>query len=122
MKCTRIHADAAGESRLEEIDIGLDRAVFAPPTPPMDLSVPFEATRVVFVSLPVGWQGERHNAPRRQFFLQFSGMIELEVADGRRVRTGPGSVTLLEDTQGSGHMTRVLGDEPATGAFVQFPD
>ena len=45
----------------------------------------------------------------------------MEVAEGRRVRTGPGELTLIEDTDGSGHMTRVIGEVPVTGAFVQLP-
>ncbi len=122
MRYTRIYADAAGESQFEEVEIELREADFAPSAEPMDLSAPIEAARLMFATIPVGWVGERHTAPRRQFFVQLTGVIETEVSDGRRVRTGPGSVTLIEDTEGSGHVTRVIGDVPVTGAFVQLPD
>jgi hypothetical protein len=122
MRYTRIYADAAGQPRFEEVEIELREADLAPSAEPMDLSVPIEAARLMFATIPAGWIGERHTAPRRQFFVQLTGVIETEVSDGRRVRTGPGSVTLIEDTEGSGHVTRVIGDVPVTGAFVQLPD
>jgi hypothetical protein len=121
MKYTRIYTDPAGDSRAEEVDIELRKADLAPSAEPMDLSAPIEAARLMFATIPVGWIAERHNAPRRQFFLQITGEMETEVSDGRRVRTGPGSITLIEDTEGSGHVTRVIGDVPVTGAFVQLP-
>ena len=122
MRYIRIYADEAGESRSEEVDIALSRADFAPPASPMDVSEPHAAARVIFATMPVGWYGERHTAPRRQFFFQLTGTIEWELSEGLRIRPGEGSVTLLEDTNGSGHSTRVIGDEPVTGAFVQLPD
>ena len=35
-------------------------------------------------------------------------------------RFGPGSVVLLEDVSGKGHVTRVVGHGPSSGAFVQL--
>ena len=121
MKCTRLYTDAAGNSRFDEIDIPVQQAEFGPPAAPMDLSEPQAAARVIFASIPSGWVGVRHTAPRRQYFVQLTGTIEVEVAEGKRVRTGAGEVTLIEDTDGSGHVTRVIGDEPVTGAFIQLP-
>jgi hypothetical protein len=121
MRYTRIYSDAAGRPQFEEVEIELREADLAPSAEPMDLSAPIEAARLMFATIPVGWIGERHTAPRRQFFVQLTGVIETEVSDGRLVRTGPGSVTLIEDTEGSGHVTRVIGDVPVTGAFVQLP-
>jgi hypothetical protein len=122
MRYTRIYADAGGQPQFEEVEIELREADLSPSAEPMDLSAPIEAARLMFATIPVGWIGERHTAPRRQFFVQLTGVIETEVSDGRRVRTGPGSVTLIEDTEGGGHVTRVIGDVPVTGAFVQLPN
>jgi hypothetical protein len=122
MRYTRIYADAAGQSQFEEVGIELLEADLALLVEPMNLSAPIEAARMIFATIPAGWIGERHTAPRRQFFLQLTGVIETEVNDGRRVRTGPGSITLIEDTEGSGHVTRVIGDVPVTGGFVHLPD
>ncbi|MCL5736452.1 MAG: hypothetical protein M1274_12845 [Actinobacteria bacterium] len=122
MKCIRLFSDEAGNSQFEEVDIPLHQAVFSSPTPPMELSEPQPAERAVLASIPVGWMGERHSAPRRQFFVQMSGTIEVEVAGGRRVVTGPGELTLIEDVDGKGHVTRVIGNVPVTGVFIQLPD
>jgi hypothetical protein len=117
----RLYADENGESRIEDIEVALISQEFAPPAPPLDLSGPMEAQRVIFGSFPVGWAGDRHVAPRRQLVFQFSGAMEVEVGGGRRQIFGPGSVALLEDTTGAGHITRVVGDVPVTVAFVQLP-
>jgi hypothetical protein len=122
MKCMRIYADAAGKSRFDEVDIELGPVDFAGTGAPIDLSAPVDAARVIFVSFPAGWVGERHTAPRRQFFVQQTGVLEVEGADGATIRTGPGGLTLVEDITGSGHITRVIGGGPVTGAFVQLPE
>ena len=41
-----------------------------------------------------------------------TGEMEVEIEGGRRQRFGPGSVRLAEDTTGTGHVSRVIGDEP----------
>jgi hypothetical protein len=120
MRYTRIYADDTGETHLEEVDIELELTELAPPAPPFDLSAARPATRMLFATLPVGWFGDWHPAPRRQFFLQLTGEVEVVVSDGGRVQTGAGSVTLLEDVNSKGHVTRVVGDSPVTGAFVQL--
>jgi hypothetical protein len=122
MRYTRIYADAAGRTEFKEIDIDQCPADFVPPSPPIDLSAPLEADSIMFATIPVGWRGELHSTPWRQFFLQFTGVVEVEVSGGRTVRTGPGDITLVEDTNGSGHITRVIGDVPVTGAIVKLPD
>jgi hypothetical protein len=122
VKITRIYADAAGETRFGQVDMGLGPVDFAGTGVPIDLSAPVDADVVIFASFPAGWVGERHTAPRRQFFVQLTGVIEVEGADGVTIRTGPGEVTLVEDITGSGHITRVIGDVHVTGAFVQLPD
>jgi hypothetical protein len=39
-----------------------------------------------------------------------SGELEVEVSDGEIRRFGPGSVILVEDTSGKGHVSRVVGE------------
>jgi hypothetical protein len=77
---------------------------------------------VLFASMPVGWFGDWHPAPRRQFFVQMTGEVITEMSDGSRVQTGPGSVTLIEDVNSKGHRTWNAGDVPMAGAFVQLAE
>lgn len=50
-----------------------------------------------------------HRAPRRQYVITLAGRGEIEVAGGKKVGVGPGSIDLVEDTTGKGHITRVVG-------------
>jgi hypothetical protein len=47
-----------------------------------------------------------YTAPTRQFAVALSGTVEYETSDGEIRRQAPGSVVLVEDTQGRGHITR----------------
>ena len=52
-----------------------------------------------------------HTAPRRQYVITLSGHGEIEVAGGKKFEVGPGTIYLVEDTTGRGHITRVTGNE-----------
>tara|TARA_B100000315_G_C14171120_1_gene404592 strand:+ start:248 stop:586 length:339 start_codon:yes stop_codon:yes gene_type:complete len=52
-----------------------------------------------------------HNAPRRQYVVNLSGVSEYEVADGTVRRLMPGDVLVAEDLTGHGHIARNLGDD-----------
>jgi len=93
-----------------------------PPAPPVDLSSAIPSTSLLFLSFPVGWDGPLHPAPRRQFAFVLAGEMEGATSDGEVRRSGPGSVFLLEDTWGKGHISRNVGNEPALLAIVQLPD
>lgn len=108
----RLYADADGRSRFEDVRLtgeprGVSeselRAVF---------SEPFPAEHAAFRYVIAEASGEHpHNAPRRQFIVQLTGECEIEASDGDRRRMVPGSVLLVEDTEGLGHVTRRLGQE-----------
>ena len=120
MKVTRIWADEAGTSHFEDIDVELASIDFAPPAPPLDVSAPFPAERALLFEFPAGWFGDWHPSPRRQLYFNLGGRLEVEVGDGETRRVGPGAIVLLEDLTGTGHVTRVVGDERSTGVFVQL--
>ena len=52
-----------------------------------------------------------HRGPRRQYVITLSGRGELEVAGGKKISIEPGHISLIEDTTGKGHITRVIGTE-----------
>lgn len=120
MKYTRIYCDSDGTSYFEDVQTDLAPVDFAPPAPPLYLAAPVEAERVVFSQFPAGWFGDWHPAPRVQFFIQLSGELEVRVGDGEARRFTAGSVVLLEDTSGKGHITRVVGDSAVDAVFVQL--
>ncbi len=53
-----------------------------------------------------------HNAPRRQYVVMLSGVMEIEIGDGTKRRLNPGDVLVAEDLTGKGHITRGVGQEP----------
>jgi hypothetical protein len=68
---------------------------------------------------PPGRVADWHTAPRRQYVITLSGHAELEVAGGKKISLGPGSIDLVEDTTGKGHITRTLGTEDRV--TIQIP-
>jgi len=111
--------DADGETHFAEAEVDLPSTAFAPPALPFNVSAPIAAAQFVFVTLRVGWIGDWHPAPRVQYWLQFTGQVEVGVSDGETRRFGPGEVVLLEDVDCKGHSTRVIGDVEVRAAFVQ---
>jgi quercetin dioxygenase-like cupin family protein len=121
MKYTRIYCDAAGESHFEDVSVNVAPVDFAPPAPPLNLAAPLEAERMILCAVPAGWVGDWHPAPHRQFYFQMSGQLEVQVSDGEIRRFSAGSLVLLEDTTGKGHLTRVVGSSGVDAVFVQLP-
>ncbi len=121
MKYTRIYRDTNGESHFDDVAVAISPKEFAPPAPPLHLAEPIQADRTIFCAFPKNWFGDWHPAPRRQFYFQISGEIEVQVSDGEVRRFTAGSVVLLEDTSGKGHATRVVGDKGVEALFVQLP-
>jgi hypothetical protein len=57
-----------------------------------------------------------HTAPRRQFAINMTGSLEVEISDGSRHLIGQGDLVFLEDITGKGHVTRV--QTPVTNLFI----
>jgi hypothetical protein len=121
MQYTRVYADAMGETHYEAVEVALAPVDFAPPTPPLYLSAFDAATQYAFCRFPVGWVGSWHPTPQRQCFCILSGEVEVHVSDGAVRRFGAGSVVLLADTTGKGHVTQVVGPADVLSVVVQLP-
>lgn len=113
MQYGRAWADAGGDSHIESKEMGFRPvAGYATGVPVIEASVEYPAANVHFLRLAPGWGGDWLPPPRRQFVLVVSGRAEAVATDGTSVVMAPGDVGLLEDTTGTGHRTRVVGDEP----------
>ena len=122
MRYVRIYADAAGESHFADVDIELAPAESGSSGPPLQLSSVMPATGYSFMHAPAGWHRNRRPTRQPELYVYMTGEIESEVSDGQVRRFGPGSITLVEDTTGKGHASRVVGSESALFAVVQLPD
>jgi hypothetical protein len=54
--------------------------------------------------------------------FHLDGEVDADVSDGEVRRFGPGSVVLVEDTIGAGHVTRPVGDTDRATIFVALED
>ncbi len=83
------------------------------------LSSPIEQTSgISFRQYEPGYFLDFHTAPRRQYSVSITGEIELGTPDGTLKRYGPGTVLLAEDMTGTGHSTRVIGNEPRFAIII----
>jgi hypothetical protein len=107
---TRMYHDESGESHFIDELLEVTAANFAPPAPSIYVSEGLPAKQVVYLFLPKGWEGDFHPAPRRQFMTVITGSLESSVSDGETRQFGPGNTTLVEDTEGKGHSTKIHED------------
>lgn len=122
MKYTRIYSDATGESHFEDLMVHVAPVEFAPPAPPLNMSEPIASENTLLCSIPGDWEGSWHPSPKRQFYLQLSGRLEVQTSDGESRTFTTGSLVLLEDTSGKGHYSRVLGYSSVHAVFIQLAD
>jgi len=71
---------------------------------------------------PPGRVVDWHTAPRRQYVITLSGHGELEISGGKKILVGPGSVELVEDITGKGHITRTVGNEDRVTIQIPLTD
>jgi hypothetical protein len=105
----RVYATPDGRSHIEDLVIAED----AGPAPILRMTA--GVYRGSGTTAP-DW----HNAPRKQFAINMTGELEVEITGGTRRKIGAGDLVFLEDTTGQGHVTRPLG--PITNLFLHVPD
>jgi hypothetical protein len=113
MRYYRLWSDERGESHIEQVEVewrGVEG--YARDVPPVDLAEGLGSGAVHFSRLPKGWFGDWHPAPARQWVVLLQGRLEVTASDGV-MQGGPGTAWLVEDTEGRGHQTRVIGEEDA---------
>jgi hypothetical protein len=107
----RLYSDEAGESHFGTWEWRATETAFAPPAPPVEVTEPVPAERVLMLRIPAGWYGEAHPAPRRQLMVVVAGAMEATASDGETRLFTAGNAILLEDTTGRGHISRTVDGE-----------
>ena len=102
---THLYTGADGQTHAEEIE-----AKFAAGSP-NEVYKLMATTGAELHRSRAGTVQDWHIAPRRQYVITLSGLGEIEVAGGKKIRVPPGHIDLVEDTTGKGHITRTIGDE-----------
>ncbi len=99
MKVTRIFADDDSETYFEDLDIRFDSER------PGAYSNTLPVERFFLRTFPAGHVVDYHVAPRRQWVIIASGVIEIECAGGCRRFSG-GDILFMDNLEGRGHITR----------------
>ena len=113
----RLYATPDGESHFEDAEMPLNDSMAV-----SILSATIPVTGMMLRGSPAGYDIAWHPAPRRQFIIRLTGVIEATASDGETRSMGPGSIVLVEDLTGKGHLTKVVGDEEAMSIYVHAPE
>lgn len=113
-------SDAAGESHWRDVGVPLRERSFAPPAQDIHVSDTESATGMLFLRLRAGWDEPVHPTPRHQTLICLRGVAEVTASDGETRRIGPGDIWRMQDMNGKGHHTRVVGAEDFDAVIVQF--
>ena len=111
MRYTRVYADAAGESHFEDVEAGGECRQALESDLTAVVSETFSVEGVFFRDVQTEASPVPHNAPYELFIIGLQGRFTIQVSDGELREFGPGSVILVQDTTGKGHVTKRLGDE-----------
>jgi hypothetical protein len=116
----RLFADDDGVTRVDtNFTQPLATADFAPPAPPVFSARISDASALVALELPVGWQGDWHPSPKEQWVICLAGEMGYEAGDGTRFTLQPGTCILTTDTRGRGHKSWNASAVPVRLALVQ---
>jgi hypothetical protein len=108
---SRLYVGADRATHFEDRAVAMAAGVYVPGIPLVDSASPLPVTKLTFSRVDAGYRSDWHPAPRRQFVLPLTGVMEVTVSDGERRAFHPGSVVLVEDVTGAGHKTRTLGSD-----------
>ena len=79
-----------------------------------------EADHVLFKETAANSTFDWHNAPKPQYVITLSGILEFTTKNGETFVIRPGDVLLATDLTGTGHKWRLLNDEPWKRVYLIF--
>ena len=129
---THLWADANGVSHFRDEKLSFEAATPENPTagttsrtnpdPEALVALPLRgATGATFLYLKRAAVEDWHRAPRRMYLIAVQGMSEVTAGDGEIRRFGPGSIVLMDDLTGKGHITRAVGDVDHIALTIPVP-
>ena len=117
---TQLYSDESGDSHFRDVEIEFTPSDYAPPAPPLNLSVFTSASQIGFMEAPAGWSSDWHPSSARNLFVVLTGEWEVTASDGETRRFGSGSVLLVEDTIGKGHTSCVVSEVDSVAVMVEL--
>jgi hypothetical protein len=114
---TRIYTDRNGRTQVEEFELPLK-----PRDKGSDVSASVQLTTLQVRRTTPEYFLDWHPASRRQLVLTLAGESEIELEDGRKIRTGPGHILLAEDVTGKGHISRAVAGKDRIAFDIGLAD
>ena len=115
----RIWADGTGESHFEDVSLDISVSPAEPGVAELWISDHVDVDRAHFVTVQAFDQvPDWHRAPRRQFVVFLDGWVRITVSDGESRTLPAGTVLLVEDVTGRGHVTE---HEPGERRVLLLP-
>jgi hypothetical protein len=129
---THLWADANGVSHFRDEKLSFEAATPQNPTagtasranpdPEALVALPLRgAMGATFLYLKRAAVEDWHRAPRRMYLIAVQGMSEVTASDGEVRRFGLGSIMLMDDLTGKGHITRAVGDVDHIALTIPVP-
>lgn len=118
MEIHHIYVGDDGKSRMKMIDVPMERL----PDNRGALSQLMKGSGVYLRTMPSDMFSDWHTAPRKQIVCTIAGEGELETGDGQVMHIQPGTIELLEDIHGRGHITRGRGSIERVCLFLPLDD
>ncbi len=85
------------------------------------MSDPLPVTSMILRENEPGYDYDWHTAPRRQYIVMLSGLVEIQTSDGETRTFGPADIVLVEDTMGKGHKSCSPDGKPRKSIFLPLP-
>jgi hypothetical protein len=113
---TRLVEDSNGISHFEDVEVALSDNGRG-----SVLSDTMGVSGINFRKNHTDYDLDWHPAPRRQFIVNLTGAVQITASDGEVRVFGPGSILLVEDVGGKGHMSKAVGGDQRLSLFVHLP-
>jgi hypothetical protein len=119
---SRLFAKPDGTSQFEDKETEMEVGFAAPPAEPLYTANLSPATDVFWIGAVPTWKGDvPHPAPRRMVFVTVKGEYQITASNGEARRFPPGSMLLIENTTGIGHITKNISNGDTIVLAVGLP-
>jgi hypothetical protein len=118
----RLFAKPDGTSHFEDKEMELDVGFAVPPAEPLHTAKLSAASDVFWIGAVPTWKGDiPHPAPRRMVFVTVKGEYQITASNGEARRFPLGSMLLIENTTGIGHITKNISNGDTIVLAVGLP-
>ena len=122
MRYSRLFANSDGSSSFDDQESEMEVGFAAPPAEPLYTAKFSPAVDAFWMGITPTWNGNiPHPAPRRMAFVTVQGEYQITASNGEMRKFPIGSVLLIEDITGIGHVTKNISTGDTIVLSVGLP-